>query len=83
MTPHIIEREGRAAFEARVPATDCPYTFDKSKFWASKSYEGFNTVRWKLDAWMKGWLDAQKESAPPKPDDVLRRMLNTPPKPRR
>lgn len=61
-TPHILEREGRAAFEAGAPATDCPYTFDKSAFWDRKDYVQFETVRWKLDAWMKGWIAAQKEA---------------------
>lgn len=62
MTPFEIEQQGRAAFVAGAPATDCPYTFDRSAFWDRKDYNGFNTVRWKLDAWMKGWIEAQKES---------------------
>lgn len=62
MTPFDIEKAGREAFIAGAPATDCPYTFDKSVYWDRKDYAGFDTVRWKLDAWMKGWIEAQKAS---------------------
>ena len=62
-TPPEIKAEGKAAFAAGARATDCPYTFDKSPFWRTKDYDGFNTVRWKLDAWMAGWIEARNESA--------------------
>ena len=61
MTPNEIEQEGKEAFLREVPAADCPYSFIRSAFWERKDTVGFNTVRWKLDAWMKGWLAAQRE----------------------
>ena len=61
MTPDQIEQEGRDAFKRGAKASECPYTFDRTRFYP-KDYEGFNTVRWKLDAWMDGWLDEQKKA---------------------
>lgn len=60
--PNALKKSGEAAFKFGAPATDCPYTFDKSPYWDAKDYAGFNTVRWKMDAWMAGWIQAQKES---------------------
>lgn len=57
-----IKQAGKEAFRAGFGADACPYTFDKSEFWDKKDYAGFNEVRWKLDAWMAGWIEAQKES---------------------
>lgn len=57
-----IQREGELAFDKGVPAADCPYSFNKTTFWTTKDYSGFATVRWKLDAWMIGWLQAKKET---------------------
>jgi hypothetical protein len=62
VTADEIKQQGRDAFLAGQRATDCPYTFDRSDFWMRKDYDGFNTVRWKLDAWMAGWIGAQKEA---------------------
>ena len=58
-----INKMGREAFNAGTAASECPYSFNKSKFWPS-DYEGFNRDRWKLDAWMHGWLSARKEVQP-------------------
>ena len=58
--PRILEQEGREARLNDAPASGCPYTFDKSEYWDSKDHDGFNTVRWKLDAWMRGWLQIDK-----------------------
>ena len=62
MTPEQIKQAGKEAFAAGVPATDCPYTFDKSEFWDKKDYNGFHTIRWRLDAWMAGWIEGQREA---------------------
>lgn len=59
--PYVIRMEGVRAFNSGTPATDCPYTFDKSTFWMAKDYAGFATVRWKLDAWMAGWIEEQNK----------------------
>lgn len=62
MTPDKLKQAGKEAFITGAPATDCPYTFDKSDFWDRKDYNGFQTVRWKLDAWMAGWIEARKNA---------------------
>lgn len=51
---------GQEARKAGIPANECPFAFNRSAFWPS-NYAGFNAVRWKLDAWMKGWMGAQNE----------------------
>lgn len=28
----------------------------------TRDTDAFQTIRWKLDAWMEGWLKAQKEA---------------------
>jgi hypothetical protein len=61
-TPEEIKQEGKTVFLAGGAAKDCPYTFDRSPFWDRKDYTGFNAVRWKLDAWMAGWIEAQRNS---------------------
>lgn len=61
-TPPQIKQEGKDAFAAGALATDCPYSFDRSAFWDAKDYTGFNAVRWRLDAWMAGWIEAKRES---------------------
>ena len=62
MTPEEIKQQGKEAFASGSRASNCPYTFDKSAFWKGRDYTGFNAVRWKLDAWMAGWIEAQRES---------------------
>lgn len=64
MTPTEIEQEGREAFKRGEGASGCPYSFGRSQFWARKDYVGFETVRWKLNAWMDGWIAEQKLAAP-------------------
>ena len=63
MTPADIKDAGRRAYLAGQKASDCPYTFDRSSFWARKDYIGFDTVRWKLDAWMAGWIEEQRAAS--------------------
>lgn len=62
INPHSLKREGELAFKMGAKAGDCPYTFDKSIYWATRDTDAFQTIRWKLDAWMDGWLKAQKEA---------------------
>ena len=57
------EIEGRNAFDAGRSANDCPYCFIATPCWANKDYNRFDAeYRWKLDAWMKGWINARDRS---------------------
>ena len=56
-----IKEEGLFAYMADTSASECPYSFKKSEFWENKDYAGFESVRWKLDAWMSGWLEAERK----------------------
>ena len=62
MTTTEIKRAGKEAFQRGELTGDCPYTFQQSEFWKARDYDGFNTVRWKLDAWMAGWIEGQREA---------------------
>jgi len=56
-----LEADGRQAFKKGWPATECPYAFKNTPCWQDKDYERFDReFRWKMDAWMDGWIGAQK-----------------------
>lgn len=58
-----IESRGREAFEHGIPGSECPYAYNKSPFWDTKDQDRFDREwRWKLDAWMRGWISAQRAS---------------------
>ena len=65
MRPSEIKEEGMNSYMADMSASDCPYSFQKSAFWDNKDYTGFESVRWKLDAWMSGWLEAERKGRAP------------------
>lgn len=64
MDSQEIEQEGRDDRRLGRAASECPYSFDKSAYWQAKDYAGFDTVRWKLEAWMRGWIAENKLVAP-------------------
>lgn len=56
-----IEQAGRDAFTSGVVANACPFTFINSPCWERKDYNRFEReYRIKMDAWMKGWINARK-----------------------
>ncbi len=57
-----IYEEGKKAFHDLIGADNSPYAFFNTEYWASRNYRGFETMRWKLDAWMRGWIDARDAS---------------------
>ena len=61
----IKEAGRKAAIEGRT-TRECPYIFIASPYWKDKDYDGFNReYRPKLDAWMRGFIEARKAVASP------------------
>lgn len=57
-----LQEAGKQAFKDGRGAAECPYAFRSSPYWPNDC-DGFDAnYRWKLDAWMSGWIAAQKES---------------------
>jgi len=63
-TVEQIEAEGREAYRSGRRASEGPYSFCNTPFYPIDT-DGFDReVRWKLDAWMRGWIAQQKEDRP-------------------
>ena len=55
-------REGVRAFDGGRTANECPYSFKNTPHYPT-DYSGFNrSYRHKLDAWMRGWITAKRET---------------------
>lgn len=58
-----IRKAGALSFRSGKAATECPFAFINTAYWATKDYDGFNyKCRANMDAWMRGWIDEKARS---------------------
>jgi hypothetical protein len=65
-TREQIEAEGRQAYRNNRAASEGPYSFCNTPYYPNDT-DGFNrNARWKLDAWMRGWIEQRRNDDPPR-----------------